>query len=112
MEISEKLNLMIDPTKRKNRNFSEILDNVPKVICADGFEMSVQASEGHYCSPRDNIGPYTSVEIGYPSERVEEFMHYIDGDENADPTQTVYGWVPLETVVQIIESHGGFGHDE
>ena len=29
------------------------------IACKDGFEMSVQAKEGAYCSPRDANGPYT-----------------------------------------------------
>ena len=35
-----------------------------RVICADGFEMSVQAHASAYCSPRgDNKPKYTHVEI-------------------------------------------------
>jgi len=46
------------------------------------------------------------VEIGFPSERVEKFMKWA---EKADtPTETVYGWVPLEVVAEVVEDHGGF----
>ena len=39
-----------------------------EVVCADGFSMSVQASETHYCSPReDGAEKYTAVEVGYPN---------------------------------------------
>ena len=63
--------------------------------------MSVQASQFHYCSPRDSVGPWTDVEIGFPSERVEKFMKWA---EKADtPTETVYGWVPLEVVAEVVE---------
>ena len=37
------------------------------VVCADGFRMSVQANETAYCDPRDNTGPYTEVEVGFPN---------------------------------------------
>lgn len=83
------------------------LAHVPKIKCADGFAMSVQASAAHYCSPRDSEGPWDSVEIGYPTERVESFMPYIDG-EDSEPTGTVYGYVPLTIVAQAIIDHGGF----
>ena len=37
------------------------------IICADGFTMSVQASEYHYSTPRrTDAESYTEVEVGYP----------------------------------------------
>ena len=79
---------------------------VKAITCKDGFSLSVQASSTHYCSPRNGVGPWTSVEVGYPSAKVEEFMEYMDNTES-DPTQTVYGYVPVEVVEKVIESHGG-----
>ena len=80
--------------------------HVPFIECADGFTMSAQASEYHYCSPRLTAAhPYAEVEVGYPSERCESLMPYA---EDADaPTQTVYGWVPVTIVEQLIDLHGG-----
>lgn len=83
----------------------------PRLTCADGFSMSVQASGGHYCAPRENFGPWHKVEIGFPSARVEEFMPFIDGDEATTPTDTVYGYVPVEIVATVIAAHGGLGAD-
>ena len=44
---------------------NEILDKMnrnAKVICADGFEMSVQANKGAYCTPRmNNADKYKEV---------------------------------------------------
>tara|TARA_R110000824_G_scaffold87471_1_gene215607 strand:- start:326 stop:592 length:267 start_codon:yes stop_codon:yes gene_type:complete len=68
--------------------------------------MSVQASWGHYSSPKSNIGPYHEVEVGFPSEHVEELIPYMDGPSE-DPTDEVYGYVPVNIVVGIIEKHGG-----
>jgi hypothetical protein len=77
----------------------------PEIVCVDGFTMSVQASIYHYCEPRDNDGPYTQFEVGYPSEREESLMPFC---EDADkPTDTVYGYVPYEVVMDVIEKHGG-----
>ena len=83
----------------------EWVRNREAIKCVDGFSMSVQASKSHYCTPRDNFGPYSKVEVGFPSERVEEFMPFAE-DANS-PTNTVYAWVPIEIVEQVIESHGG-----
>jgi hypothetical protein len=78
---------------------------VRPITCADGLSLSVQASTTHYCEPRDGVGPWTAVEVGFPSHRVEELMEYDQHD--AEPTKTVYGWVPVEVVERIVEAHGG-----
>jgi hypothetical protein len=76
------------------------------VICADGFEMSVQANEGAYCEPRlNNQKKYNLVEVGYPSEEEELIMPW--AEESDKPTDTVYGWVPVDVVTNVIVKHGG-----
>jgi hypothetical protein len=35
-------------------------------------------------------------------------MDYIDQVGYADPTRSVYGWVPIYVVAQAILDHGGF----
>jgi hypothetical protein len=76
-----------------------------RIFCADGLTFSAQVRESAYCTPRQDNGPWTAVEVGFPSEKVDEFMQYA---ENADdPTGTVYGWVPVEVVEQVVEKHGG-----
>ena len=80
---------------------------IKRVTCADGFFMSVQASETHYSTPRaDFADHYDDVEVGYPSERDELLMPYAEDSDR--PTATVYGYVPVEVVDRVIASHGGF----
>jgi hypothetical protein len=76
-----------------------------RIECTDGFSMSVQAGAGHYCDPRDDIGPYTHVECGFPSEYEEMIIAYAEARH--EPTRTVYGWVPVNTVTTVIAKHGG-----
>ena len=76
-----------------------------QVVCADGFRMSVQAGDGMYCTPRDDYGPYSEVEIGFPSEREECIMPYCE--DPTQPTDTVYAYVPTQFVTYIIAKHGG-----
>lgn len=80
---------------------------IPQIVCADRTTLSVQASGGHYCEPCTNEGPYWSVEVGFPSVAIETFMDYIE-DSECDPTDSVYGWVPIYVVAQAIVDHGGF----
>ena len=78
-----------------------------QVVCADGFKMSVQANEGAYCTPRvTGADKYTAVEVGYPSEREEWLMKYIDRN-TVDPTNTVYPWVPSHVILTVCVKHGG-----
>lgn len=120
----------------------------PRVCCADGYSVSVQASETAYCKPRLNLGPWWQVECGfamYPEGTspippdldaaakleaelaagnddamllfnlrraanrhlfvfVEDWREWSDDGDRGD---TVYGYVPIERVVEWINAHGG-----
>lgn len=77
-----------------------------KVVCADGFEMSVQANEGAYCEPRLNKQKrYNLVEIGFPTEEEPLLMPWVE--DKSKPTETVYGYVPVDIVTSVIVKHGG-----
>ena len=78
---------------------------VDRIVCADGFAMSVQAGEGIYSEPRNDAGPWTTVEVGFPTEREDSLMEWCETPES--PTATVYGYVPIEVVLSVIERHGG-----
>ncbi len=79
----------------------------PRIICNDGFSFSVQASEGHYCSPRYMIEEgYYEAEIGFPSIEEPLIFQYAE-NKNDGYTQTVYGWVPTSIIDEVIEKHGG-----
>lgn len=79
----------------------------PRIKCEDGFNISVQASKNMYCEPRADLsdGMYTRVELGYPSEDDELISAYAEDPER--PTETIYGYVPVELVEQLINKHGG-----
>lgn len=88
-----------------NRDMERAFPWAPHIACVDGFSLSVQANYGAYCEPRQNIGPWTTVEVGFPSERPDAIMGYCENPD--DPTETVYGYVPVEMVDALIDSHGG-----
>ena len=77
-----------------------------KVTCADGFTMSVQANANAYSIPKMTGAPiYTQVEVGFPSAKEELLMEWCEEPE--DPTGTVYGYVPVQVVTNVIAKHGG-----
>ena len=79
----------------------------PRITCNDGFELSVQAREFTYCTPRSNTGPWTEVEVGFPSAVESLLLPF--AEDSSKPTETVYGWVPLTLVKRVVAKHGGTG---
>lgn len=79
---------------------------MPRLILVDGASLSVQASEHSYSSPRDNKGPYTKVEVGFPSEIPPEAWKEF-AEEWDNPTNTIYSYIPLTMVMLYIGAHGG-----
>ena len=98
--MKTELQLVVPQSKRTSRIN-------PTIVCKDGFKISVQASNCHYCNPRDNIGPYTHVECGFPSTKPlnPELLEYAEDTE--DYTKTIYGYVPEAVVWIEIALHGG-----
>ncbi len=84
---------------------THFLEIRPRVFCADGFNLSIQASDGHYSSPRAIVDYYSKVELGYPSSAEESIMEY--AEDSDIPLKTVYGYVPVHIVDKILIAHGG-----
>lgn len=99
-------------------------DDSNRVLCADGFSFSMIAGPGAYCFPRptpapdiesiyhdrphDYAGPYSEVEIVFPSARPEPWLCWAEYCENpASPEVSAYGYVPVELVSELISNHGG-----
>lgn len=80
---------------------------VDKILCRDGFTVSVQAGDYIYCTPRDESGTWTAVEIGFPSERLPDCFEQYADDPNPSNLSSVWGYVPIEMVVRLINDHGG-----
>ncbi len=75
-----------------------------RIECVDGFSMSVQASSTHYCSPREDDADWCRVEVGFPSSPEPLLLPYASSSD-------VYGYVPVEVVDAVIDSHGGIKED-
>ena len=73
--------------------------------CNNGLTFGLQTTELNYCSPRTDNGPWSEVEIGFPNREVEKLMPFAE-DKNR-PTETVYGWVPMNSIMEIITDNGG-----
>lgn len=78
----------------------------PRIICEDGASISIQAGRHCYSSPRQDHGPYTHVEVGFPSHPFPEAEEYKE-DKSVDDSETVFAYVPIHLVEEWIVKHGG-----
>lgn len=69
-------------------------------LLGKSIEVSIQANEYTYCQPRNNIGPYTHVELGYPNFNSTILKPYAEDPDNLQ--STVYGQVPVEVVLEVL----------
>ena len=58
--------------------------HTPKVVCNDGFEMSVQAGQSLYSEPRDVADSYEEAEVGFPSTEESLLTSYAEDEEKVD----------------------------
>jgi len=109
------------------RNAPESWSTPPNwITCVDGFKLSVIAGPGAYSIPKPELipsippivydgtvdptysGPYTHVEVGYPSDQPEPWSEWSQYAEDPDaPMNTVYPYVPIELVQELVKTHGG-----
>lgn len=71
---------------------------VTPIECRDGARFSVQASQYHYCSPRNDAGPWTHVEVMPLDGAIPTKFECATDD--------VAGYVPIEAVADEILSRG------
>jgi len=75
-----------------------------------GLTWSIQAGQFIYSSPKNSIGPHTHVEVGFPSEEIQLLNPFAENPD--DLTGTVYPYVPIEIIEQIISDNGGIEEAE
>jgi len=83
---------------------------LPKIVCEDGFTMSVQVGYSLYSTPKKVAKRYSAVEIGFPSEPEELIKEYAESlydEDTTDYTDTVYPYVPVKIVNKVLKKHGG-----
>ncbi len=74
----------------------------------NGGEMSIQASEFHYCFPKDDEGPYDKFEVAVFDKKGKRvrcgyFDHYADDKESDSP---VYAYVPVGIIAWVLLKDG------
>ena len=83
-----------------------IVDRVkfPILKLNSGLQLSVQASEYHFCEPAETLNEedsYESVEVYVGEQNVPELYAYVGNDE------CIRKYVPIEVMEKICENNGG-----
>lgn len=79
-----------------------------RVVCNDGFSMSVQASSQHSCSPPVDFAPlYSHVEVGFLSNEEPLLQPWA-----SELNEKVYQNVPSSAIIDVIVLHGGLKSGE
>ena len=81
------------------------LKNYERVVCADGFSISIQAGNGKYSVPRFEASAYTQLELGYPNRPCPFIYEW--AENKGEYTDTIYPYVPAKIVDVMIRGHGG-----
>lgn len=85
----------------------------PRIVCNDGFDISLQIHNGNYCSSENGYRTLghtmESVEFGFPNQDEELLKEYAECPKSI--TQTV-GQLPIDVAQQIIDKHGGIDWDK
>jgi hypothetical protein len=72
----------------------------------DGFSVSVQASRRHYCSPKDDVGPYREVEVGFRNAdgkfAAPGFLPPEWNDCGREADGGIYTYVPIRLIEALI----------
>jgi hypothetical protein len=112
-------------------NYREDYFCCPRIVCKDGFSVSLQINNANYCESdkgyRELGSDWISAEFGFPSENDEDMFQYCekwgsptwteDGEEipfsedGFDITDSV-GRIPLDVMQKVVDKHGGIDWDE
>lgn len=87
-------------------NYDEYF-KIPKIQCKDGFSISIQISNGNYCSSENGYRQFglnwETVEWGYPSQH-HDLLQKSSQDSNV--TQSI-GCIDIDEIEEILYEHGG-----
>jgi hypothetical protein len=96
-------------------SMSEKYDNriffLPRIVCKDGFSISVQVHNGNYCESENGTRTFgldwRLVEWGYPSEGIDAKKYNAELYGTDDTTKSIGAYVEIGLMDELCEEHGG-----
>lgn len=97
-----------EKTACKN-NYKRIFFLLPRIYCADGFNISIQCNNGSYCASENGTRVFgydwKLLEWGFPSEK-DDILNE-SAEDSTDVTKTVGGYVNISILQELMDRHGG-----
>jgi hypothetical protein len=90
--------LIVSPKDRGDRR---------RFVCGNGLSFLLRAGKYLFSKPQSETGPWESVEVAYTSRPVPELFPYEQTPRQRNSRESVYQYVPVEVVDDIIEKNGG-----
>ena len=88
--------------------YESMYTHLPRIYCKDGFNISVQVSNGNYCESENGTRTFglnwVEVEWGFPSEPIDAEKF---NAESRPTTESVGGYVDVKLIDELCEQHGG-----
>lgn len=115
MSIFQKIivNMMHNRTYNDKMSYNNTYFFCPRIVCNDGFSISLQMNHSHYCFSENGYRTLghtmETIEFGYPNQDEELLKEYAECPELL--TKTV-GQLPIDVAQQIIDKHGGIDWDK
>lgn len=115
MSIFQKtiVDMMHNRTYNDKMSYNNTYFFCPRIVCNDGFSISLQMNHSHYCSSENGYRTLghtmETIEFGYPNQDEELLKEYAECPELL--TKTV-GRLPIDVAQQIIDKHGGIDWDK
>lgn len=100
--------MTLDQFLLKYRVFNSVWFTKNRLVCNDGFSISVQCGCHAYCIPKENNSDpayYIAFELEFPNQSDDLIIDY--AEEYDRPTKTIYAFVAREIVEELIAKHGG-----
>ena len=102
-----------NPTRLTFEDLKRSYDNnyfyLPRIVCNDGFSISIQVNNGNYCASENGTRQFgfnwIEVEWGFPSEEIDGVKFNAEDEDNT--INTVGGYVDINLIDELIEEHGG-----
>lgn len=101
-------------TKSMTEKYNEDFFFLPRVVCNDGFSISIQVHHGNYCESENGTRAFglnwKEVEWGFPSEQIDgekynaEESHW---NKDCDTRNTIGAYVSVELLDELLNEHGG-----
>jgi hypothetical protein len=98
-------------------DYVERIQTAPRLVLASRTQgrssehtsISIQASEMHYCSPRENLHwhLYDSFELGFPTHDSTLISPYAELESDMGHISGVYNRVPRAIIQRYVDEQGG-----